>query len=46
MYLINEWPEADNEVDRIYLEYRTKDNLGRDKESVKRTLYKAISMGL
>lgn len=42
-----EWPESlDKEVDRIYLEYRTKGALGRDKESVKRTLYKAISMGL
>ncbi|MEK4984684.1 DUF1340 domain-containing protein [Streptococcus sp. FSL L8-0526] len=48
-YVFNkyEWPESlDKEVDRIYLEYRTKDNLGRDKESVKRTLFKAISMGL
>lgn len=42
-----EWPEIlDKEVDRIYLEYRTKGDLGRNKESVKRTLYKAISMGL
>lgn len=48
-YVFNkyEWPESlDEEVDRIYLEYRTKGNLGRDKESVKRTLYKAIAMGL
>lgn len=48
-YVFNkhEWPESlDKEVDRIYLEYRTKGALGRDKESVKRTLYKAISMGL
>lgn len=48
-YVFNkyEWPESlDSEVDRIYLEYRTKENLGRDKESVKRTLFKAISMGL
>ena len=48
-YVFNkyEWPESlDKEVDRIYLEYRTKGNLGRNKESVKRTLYKAISMGL
>ena len=48
-YVFNkyEWPESlDSEVDRIYLEYRTKGTLGRDKESVKRTLYKAISMGL
>lgn len=48
-YVFNkyEWPESlDEEVDRIYLEYRTKGNLGRDKESVKQTLFKAISMGL
>ena len=48
-YVFNkyEWPESlDKEVDRIYLEYRTKGELGRDKESVKRTLYKAIAMGL
>lgn len=48
-YVFNkyEWPESlDSEVDRIYLEYRTKGDLGRDKESVKRTLFKAISMGL
>lgn len=48
-YVFNkyEWPETlDEEVDRIYIEYRTKGDLGRNKESVKRTLYKAISMGL
>ena len=48
-YVFNkyEWPESlDEEVDRIYLEYRTKGDIGRDKESVKRTLFKAISMGL
>lgn len=48
-YVFNkyEWSESlDKEVDRIYLEYRTKGDLGRNKESVKRTLYKAISMGL
>lgn len=48
-YVFNkyEWPDAlDKEVDRIYLEYRTKCDLGLEKESVKRTLYKAISMGL
>ncbi|ARU14599.1 hypothetical protein P9852_43 [Streptococcus phage P9852] len=48
-YVFNkyEWPESlDSEVDRIYLEYRTKGDLGLEKESVKRTLYKAISMGL
>lgn len=42
-----EWPESlDSEVDRIYLEYRTKGDIGLNKESVKRTLFKAISMGL
>ena len=42
-----EWPESlDSEVDRIYLEYRTQGDLGLEKESVKRALYKAISMGL
>lgn len=48
-YVFNkhEWPEnLDSEVDRIYLEYRTKGDIGLNKESVKRTLYKAISMGL
>ena len=48
-YVFNkyEWPESlDSEVDRIYLEYRTKGDIGLNKESVKRTLYKAISMGL
>lgn len=42
-----EWPESlDKEVDRIYLEYRTKGDIGSNKESVKRVLYKAIAMGL
>lgn len=48
-YVFNkyDWPESlDKEVNRIFLEYRTKGKLGRDKESVRRTLYKAISMGL
>lgn len=48
-YVFNkyEWPGSlDSEVDRIYLEYRTKGDLGLEKESVKRALYKAISMGL
>lgn len=48
-YVFNkhEWPESlDSEVDRIYLEYRTKGDIGLNKESVKRTLYKAISMSL
>ena len=42
-----EWPESlDDEVDRITLEYRKKDRVGRDKASVKRYLYKALAMGL
>lgn len=42
-----EWPESlDSEVDRITLEYRTKGDLGRNKESVKRALYTALAMGL
>lgn len=42
-----EWSESlDEEVDRIYLEYRDKGKLGLEKESVKRFLYKAIYMGL
>lgn len=48
-YVFNkyEWPESlDSEVDRIYLEYRTKGDIGLNKESVKRTLFKAIAMGL
>lgn len=48
-YVFNkyEWPESlDKEVDRIYLEYRTKGDIGRNKESVKRTLYTAIAMGV
>lgn len=48
-YVFNkyEWPESlDSEVDRIYLEYRTKGDIGLNKESVKRTLYTALAMGL
>lgn len=48
-YVFNryEWPESlDSEVDRITLEYRTKGDLGRNKESVKRALYTALAMGL
>lgn len=42
-----EWSEnLDDEVDRITLEYRKKDRIGRDKASVKRALYKALAMGL
>lgn len=48
-YVFNryEWPESlDSEVDRITLEYRKKDKIGRDKASVKRYLYTALAMGL
>lgn len=48
-YVFNhyEWPEnIDSEVDRITLEYRKKDKVGRDKTSVKKYLYKALAMGL
>ena len=48
-YVFNkyDWPESlDSEVDRIFLEYRSKGDIGINKESVKRTLFKAISMGL
>ena len=48
-YVFNhyEWPEnIDSEVDRITLEYRKKDKVGRDKASVKRALYTALAMGL
>ena len=48
-YVFNhyEWSEKiDAEVDRITLEYRKKDKIGRDKVSVKRALYTALAMGL
>lgn len=48
-YVFNhyEWPESlDSEVDRITLEYRTKGEIGRNKESVRYVLYKALAMGL
>lgn len=48
-YVFNkyDWPGSlDSEVDRIFLEYRSKGDIGINKESVKRTLFKAISMGL
>lgn len=48
-YVFNhyEWPESlDSEVDRITLEYRTKGDLGRNKESVKRYLYHAYALGV
>ena len=47
-YVFNhyEWPESlDSEVDRIILEYRNKGELGRNKPSVKRYLYRAYALG-
>lgn len=42
-----EWPESlDSEIDRITLEYRTKDEVGRNKPSVKRYLYRAYVLGV
>lgn len=48
-YVFNkyEWSDKlDSEIDRIVLEYRTKGDLGRNKASVKRALYKAYSLGV
>ena len=48
-YVFNkyEWPDRlDDEVDRIVLEYRTKGDLGRNKASVKRSLYTAYALGV
>lgn len=48
-YVFNnyEWSERlDDEVDRITLEYRTKGELGKNKASVKRALYKAYALGV
>lgn len=42
-----EWPESlDSEIDRITLEYRTKGEVGRNKPSVKRYLYRAYTLGV
>lgn len=42
-----EWSERlDDEVDRIILKYRNKGKVGRNKESVRYVLYKALDMGL
>lgn len=42
-----EWPESlDSEIDRITLEYRTKGEVGRNKPSVKRYLYRAYALGV
>lgn len=48
-YVFNhyEWPESlDSEIDRITLEYRTKGEVGRNKPSVKRYLYRAYALGV
>lgn len=48
-YVFNnyEWSERlDEEVDRITLEYRTKGKLGRNKATVKKTLYTAYMLGV
>lgn len=42
-----EWSERlDNEVDRITLGYRTKGKVGREKTTVKKTLYTAYALGV
>lgn len=48
-YVLNnyEWPEKlDDEVDRIVLKYRTKGELGRNKITVRKALYKAYALGV
>lgn len=48
-YVLNnyEWPEKlDDEVDRIVLKYRTKGELGREKTTVRKALYKAYMLGV
>ena len=48
-YVFNkyEWPDRlDGEVDRIVLEYRTKGELGRNKTTVRKALYKAYALGV
>jgi len=42
-----EWSETlDDEVDRIILKYRTKGKVGRNKITVRKTLYKAYALGV
>lgn len=42
-----EWPERlDDEVDRIILKYRKKGELGRNKITVRKALYKAYALGV
>lgn len=48
-YVFNnyEWSESlDSEVDRIILKYRTKGELGRNKITVRKALYKAYALGV
>lgn len=48
-YVFNnyEWSETlDDEVDRIILKYRTKGELGRNKITVRKALYKAYALGV
>ena len=48
-YVFNryEWPERlDDEIDRIILKYRTKGELGRNKITVRKALYKAYALGV
>lgn len=48
-YVFNnyEWSERlDSEVDRIILKYRTKGELGRNKITVRKALYKAYALGV
>lgn len=48
-YVFNnyEWSETlDNEVDRIILKYRTKGEVGRNKITVRKALYKAYVLGV
>lgn len=48
-YVFNnyEWAERlDDEVDRIILKYRTKGELGRNKITVRKALYKAYALGV
>lgn len=49
VYVFNnyEWSERlDNEVDRIILKYKTKGKVGREKTTVRKTLYTAYALGV
>lgn len=42
-----DWPDRlDDDADRIMLEYRTKGEVGRDKITVRKALYKAYALGV